>query len=121
VSPDNRRTVKITGGTFQGSAVGIGHVEQHGATFRPDRSLDDLRRLLDETREQILDSGADDEKRARIAHELREIDEELADDEPDGLAVRTRWNSVLKVLDGALAAGTKIAGITELVHKIFGG
>ena len=94
----DRRSVKITGGTFQGSAIGIGHTEQHGATFGPEPDLADLRTLLAEAREQILAGGADDDKRARIAHELREIDEELAADKPDGPAVRTRWNAVLKVL-----------------------
>jgi hypothetical protein len=120
VSPDQRR-VNITGGTFQGSAIGIGHVEQHGATFGPDARLADLRAMVTDASDDIVAAGADDEERSDLRHELRKIERELATENPDGSAVRARWNSVLAVLDGALAAGSKIAGITELVHQLFGG
>jgi hypothetical protein len=120
MSPDHRR-INITGGTFQGSAIGIGHVEQHGAAFGSDERIADLRTMIAAARDDIIADGANDEERADLRHEVRKIERELAAEKPDGSAVQTRWKSVLAVLDGALAAGSKIAGITELVHQVFGG
>jgi hypothetical protein len=114
-------SINISGGTFHGNAVGIGHVEHHGAAIEATTGLAQLREMLALNAAEIVALGRGADEQADLRHEVRKIEKELETDEPDGAVVRTRWKSVLAVLDGALAAGTKIAGITELVHKVFGG
>ncbi len=113
--------INISGGSFQGSAIGIGHVEQHGSAIDTGAGLAELRALLARKSDEIVALGRDDDERAELSHELRKIEKEIATPEPDAAAVRTRWKSVLALLEGVLTAGTKIAGITELIQKIFGG
>lgn len=83
-------------------------------------TLGDLRHALAAGSAEIVALGRDEDERSDLGHELRKIDQELAAAEPDGAAVTTRWRSVLKVLDGVVATGTTVAGITELIGKIFG-
>jgi len=114
-------SINISGGTFHGNAVGIGHVEHHGAAIDTAAGLAQLREMLAQNAAEIVALGRGEDEQTDLRHEVRKIEKELAIEEPDGAVVTTRWKSVLAVLDGALAAGTKIAGITELVYKVFGG
>jgi len=117
----DRRSIKITGGTFQGSAIGIGRTEQHGAAFRASATVEDLRTALAAGSAEIVALGRDEDERNDLRHELRKIEKELQGDEPEGAAVRTRWKSVLAALEGVRTAGTAVVGITELVRQLFGG
>ena len=115
---EGRNTIRISGGTFQGSAVGIGHVEQPGYAAGP--SVAALRAALAAVAPALVESAGSEDDRADIRHEIRKIDQELAVPEPDAAAVRSRWKSVLAVLGEALAAGEQVARITELVRTLFG-
>lgn len=115
-----RNLIKITGGTFSQSAIGIGRTEQHGSAVGSAVRLADLRTELAARHDEIVAHGRSAEEREDLRHELRKIREELNKDEPDGPAVKSRWRSILEVLEGALVAGTTITGITELVRQVFG-
>jgi len=115
---NGHNSIHISGGSFQGSAVGIGHVEQHG--YAPGSSVADLRAALAAAAPELVSLGETEEDQAGIRHEIRKIDQELDADEPDGAAVHTRWKSVLAVLGGATAAGEQVVKITELMRTLFG-
>lgn len=116
-----RNSIKITGGTFQGNAIGIGHTEQLGDTIGATAGIDELRARISAQSDEIVALGRDEDQRAELRDELRRIQQELSAATPDGSAVKSRWKAVLAVLDAALAASTKIAGITALVRDIFNG
>jgi hypothetical protein len=120
-SPDGNpgNSISITGGTFQGSAIGIGHTHQHGATIGAVAGPADLRALLAERAPEIVELGPADD-RSGIRHEIDAIDRELGRDEPSGPVVKSRWETVLSVLDSAVKAGSRLSEITDLVHKVFG-
>src|SRR3954452_22941448 len=101
-----RNTIRISGGNFRGSAVGIGHVEQHGYASGP--SVADLRAALMAAVPELVGAGRTEDDQADIRHEIRKIDQELGTPEPDGAAVRSRWKSVLATLGNAVAAGEQV-------------
>jgi hypothetical protein len=116
-----RDTFNISNNQFNNSAVvnhGViygGDIDQRGADLRA------LREAVAEARQEIVGQATDPGDRADAEHELGKIERELRGEEPDGPTVRLRWNSVLAVLDGAVAAGGRIAQVSDLVHKLFGG
>ena len=120
-------TVNITNSTLRNSAV-AGRDAVHGGTGEQRAAdLTILRAALAEIGTQIAEratggsADADAGDPADAAYELRKMDQELAAEEPDGDAVRFRWKSVLAALDGVVAAGGRIAQVSDLVHKLFGG
>ncbi|SHN76880.1 hypothetical protein SAMN05660350_02453 [Geodermatophilus obscurus] len=115
---NDRNSIEISGGSFQGSAIGIGHVEHHGVVAQG--SVADLRTALAASAPELIGHGRNEEDEAEIRHEIRKIDQELAAPEPDGAAVKTRWKSVLSALGDAATASEQIARITDLVTELFG-
>jgi hypothetical protein len=114
------KSIKITGGTFNSSAIGIGRIEQRVVTVGSDSGLAELRAMVAAHAAEIVALGRDEDRRDEIRHELRKIEQELGGEAPDGSAVKTRWKAVLAVLDGALDATRKVADITDLVQRVFG-
>jgi hypothetical protein len=117
---DDRNSIRISRSAVHNSAIGIGEVTLHH-TEAAARGLADLRTALATQADGIIGLGRDNDERDELRHELRKIRQELEHDTPDGVAVRTRWKSVLAVLGTALASSAHIAQITELVVTVFAG
>jgi hypothetical protein len=115
-----RNSISITGGTFQGSAIGIGHTHQHGATIGAVAGPADLRELLTGHAAEIIAAGRSGDDRAAIQHEIGAMERELGRAEPNGPVVKSRWQAVLESLDGVVKASGSLAQVTELVNRIFG-
>jgi hypothetical protein len=115
---NKRNSIDISGGNFEGNAIGIGHVEHHGVVTQA--SVADLRAALAAAAPEIIGRGRDEDEQAEIRHEVRKIEQELSAPEPDGAAVKTRWKSVLSVLGDAVTVSEHIARITDLVVGLFG-
>jgi len=113
-----RNTIRIEGGQFEGNAIGIVHVEQHGVVTQG--SVADLRSALAAAEREIIGRGRTEDEQAEMRHELRKIDQELSAQSPDGAAVTTRWKSVLGVLGDAATVSEQIVRITDLVMGLFG-
>jgi hypothetical protein len=117
-------SVNITNSTLHNSAV-AGRDAVHGGTGEQRAAdLATLRAALAEAGKEIAErsaGGADAGAAADAAYEARKMEQELRAEEPDGETVRFRWKSVLAALDGVVAAGGRIAQVSDLVHKLFGG
>ena len=114
----DRSKIRITGGNFTQSAVGIGSIYQHNTAEQA--TAGDLRSALAEGRAEIIALGRDDTDRVRLAHGLDQVQEELAASEPDADIVRGGWKSVLKVLDAGAAATSSVVKISEFIRSLFG-
>lgn len=117
-------TMNVTGGTFIGSAIGQGNtVSNNNITVgdvRVHAALDDLRTAIDAARDEIVRTAGNPDAQAEVRYELRKIEQELNEDEPQGAVVRSRWEQVATVLGPLAAASGAIAQITDLITKIFG-
>lgn len=109
--------ITVTGGTFTGSAVGIGRTEVHNAGAV---SVGDLREALRAHHDEIVALGRDDAGRRRVAGHIEQVVEELEAPEPDKDVVRGGWKSVLKVLGTGAAAAEGLTKVTDLVTALFG-
>jgi hypothetical protein len=116
-----RNTVNIANSTVNNSAVAGRDAMNSVDSSRRIEDLQALRAALAEATEEITTRGGTPEKCTDIEHELRKMGQEVESEKPDAEAVRFRWKSVLAILDGAVAAGTRINQISELVHRLFGG
>ncbi|GAA1862519.1 hypothetical protein GCM10009836_48520 [Pseudonocardia ailaonensis] len=119
MSKDDGGRITISGGTFAGSAIGIGKVTVNNGDVQQ-VTVDDLRSALAGGRQKLLDAAPDETSRARVATAVEELQEELEVPEPDGDVVRGGWKRVLRLLDGGAKAAESIATITELVSSLFG-
>ncbi len=123
-STPDRNSIKVTGGTFNGVALGIGRTVQHGAVrvgdVAADEQLDRLRIALGDARDSIVAAAGTEKGRSELAYEVHKIEEELAEPKPDAANVRSRWAQVQKVLDPLAATTKNIAQITNLVTTLFG-
>lgn len=90
-----------------------------GLPQQPQPSLADLRAALAAARPQLLASAPTDEARSDVERRLRQLEEELDEDEPAGPVVQSRWAQITK-LAGPLSASASIAQITDLIITIFG-
>jgi hypothetical protein len=119
--PDENRSIKITGGEFSKSAVAAGDIRQ---TFVK-RSRVDNADLLAELRAELRSHRAElirlaGAKGSRVARNLDEIDEEIAELEPNAQAVRNGWETVTRLVTGAGGAAESLTKIAELVRSLFG-
>jgi hypothetical protein len=116
-------TVSIVGSKVENSAIGIGHVEQHGARTQTGSTPEQLRALLGTHATDLVGAGRDDDERAGIRHDLKEIDKLLGGVRPDPVAVRLRWASVRDTVDRPdtpEAVADAVATIGENVRATFG-
>jgi hypothetical protein len=115
----------VTGGTFIGSAVGQGNKASHNTItvggVQKQVSLDDLRSAIAAARDELVRAAEGSDAQTEVRYEIHKIEQELAEEKPQGLIVRSRWEQVVKVLGPLAAASASIAQITELIMKVFGG
>lgn len=120
-----RGTMNLTGGTFIGSAVGQDNTVSHNTIMVGEvpapASLEDLRAAIAAAREELVGAAGSPEAQAEVRYEVRKIEDELAEEDPEGPVVRSRWEQVGKVLGSVATASGNIAKITDLVTKVFGG
>ncbi|MGH3569699.1 MAG: hypothetical protein ACRDRH_27540 [Pseudonocardia sp.] len=122
-SNKRRPSVDLRRATVQGTTFGDhSHVRDNVFVVgdgQPPPSLDDLREALAAARPQLLASAPTDEARSDVERRLRQLEEELDEDEPAGPVVQSLWARIKK-LAGPLSASASIATITDLVVSIFG-
>lgn len=113
-------------GTFIGNAV-FGRnnkVDNNTITVgdvQASASIDDLRNAIAAARDELVGAAEDPEAQAEVRYEIRKIEQELTEEEPRGVVVRSRWEQVAKVLDPLVVASNSVAQITELITKVFNG
>ena len=112
--------ITVSGGTFTGSAVGIGHVTLQNSGTSSQITVDDLRQALRSHHDEIVALARDDVERARVAGRIEQVAEELDAAEPEADVVRGGWKSVLKALDVGARAADSVAKITDLVTGLVG-
>lgn len=123
-----RNSVTVSGGTFVGSVVGAGELDNHAqvtsAGIGSGPSVEELRTLLAATRADLVAAGRNDIERAIIDDRIVHMIDALDSDEPVPEPVRSRWTRVREIVDGAAASGTAAAGavtaIGEMVRALFG-
>lgn len=117
-------TTNVTGGTFIGSAIGQGNTVSNNIITVGDVSvpatLDVLRTAIDAARDELVRTAGNPDAQAEVRYELRKIEQELDEQEPQGAVVRSRWEQVAMVLSPLAAASGAIAQITDLITKVFG-
>lgn len=110
----------IIGGPAIGNAFGdnstVGHVRVTGETGSA--SLNDLREAIGLLRAKVDAAGGSEPAATEVRYELRKVEEELDEDEPDGGTVRTRWKQVQKLL-GPLQHAASVAQITDRILTLF--
>jgi hypothetical protein len=116
----SRNEIRVSGGTFTGSAVGIGQTAVHNSGTVAQVTLGDLLEALAARRDEIVALGRDDADRRRVAGRIEQVVEELDASEPDADVVRGGWKSVLKALDVGARAAESVSTITDLVSSLFG-
>ncbi|MGH3696274.1 MAG: hypothetical protein ACRDRX_20150 [Pseudonocardiaceae bacterium] len=120
-------------GSYQGRGISIGGSVNGSVVGNDNRnvtitmtggvdaeSLDHLRELIALSRTEIEAARGNAPADSRIQYELQTIEDELADDEPDGETVRSRWKHVLKLL-GPLQDIAAVAKTTASILATFGG
>jgi hypothetical protein len=112
--------ITVSGGTFTGTAVGIGHIAVHNSGSVSQVTVGDLREALAAHRDELVALAGDDAGRRRVAGRIEQVVEELDAPEPDGDVVRGGWKSVVRALDVGARAAESIAKITDLVTALFG-
>lgn len=107
---DESRSITISGGNFTDSNVAsadiIDNRNARGVT------IGDLRTELGRRRAEIVDLAGENGSRAGRA--VDDLDEELADPEPDQDVVRGRWRSVLKPLPAPSRSRGSSGGLGNL-------
>jgi len=122
MSADRERpTVDMRGA--QGIAYGD-HSQVTGNTFAmgqqaPTATIEQLCSAVAAFRTELLDTAAP-ENRPELGRRLGQLEDELADVEPAGPVVLSRWKQVRR-LAGPLAASASVAQITDMVITLFGG
>lgn len=77
-------------------------------------SVADLREMILAARPDIVEAGADIDRRMELSYEVRKILTELAAGSVDLLRVRDRWKRIRDLL-GPVAGTNRIAQITDLL------
>jgi hypothetical protein len=103
--------MEINGSKFWNSTVNNGPVGS-----RVD--VGELRQLLQEHRTELVRLGGT--RGERVESRIEEIEEELAAPEPDKPAVRSAWESVLRVIKGGAAAAESVSKITDAIRSLSG-
>lgn len=118
-------TTTVTGGTFIGSALGQGNTIRNDKIIIGELSVsdscDELRRAIAAARDELVRAAPNPAAQAEVGYEIRKIEQELSEQEPQGAVLLSRWEQVLGVLSPLAAASDAIAKITELMTKVFGG
>ncbi len=118
-------TTTVTGGTFIGSALGQGNTIRNNKIIIGELSLgdsgDELRRAIAAARDELVRAAPNPALEAEVGYEIRKIEQELSEQEPQGAVVLSRWEQVVGVLSPLAAASDAIAKITDLMAKVFGG
>ncbi|ASO18522.1 hypothetical protein FHR81_002930 [Actinoalloteichus hoggarensis] len=125
-TPDTGDRAEVSGGSFSGITV----IGQHNSTTvvplgtRRAEQLTTLRAevrsLLDGLRAPGAVKPADLAGVVEAKVHAGELDEELAEEQPDGRAVRKRWTKLEPVIRGLGMAGA-VASIGRLVTEVFTG
>lgn len=114
----------VTGGTFIGSAVGQGNKVSHNTITVGDvqvsASIADLRKAIAAASDDLVRAADGPDAQAEVRYEIRKIEQELAEGQPRGAVVRSRWEQVSEVLSPLAAASGIVAQITVLITKVFG-
>lgn len=109
-------------GTFIGSAVGKNNEVKNTAINAGDvqaqASVDDLRAAIAAARDELI-GAAGPEASTEVDRRLGQIEDELAEEEPEGPVVRSRWRQVVAMLEPLANASEHIARITDLIAKVF--
>jgi hypothetical protein len=117
-------TRTVTGGTFIGSAVGQGNTISHNkiviGEVQTSESLDGLRTAIASARDELVRAAGSLDSQAEVGYEIRKIEQELSEEEPQGAVVLSRWEQVTKLLSPLAAASDAIAKITVLITNVFG-
>jgi len=112
----------VIGGSVIGSAIGHHNIVANNTITSTHEtgsaSLEDLREAITLLRDEVETAGGSTPAGTEVQYELRKVEEELDEDEPDGAAVRTRWKQVLKLL-GPLQHAANVAQITDRLFTLF--
>lgn len=116
--PDENRSITISNGTFIKSAIAGGDVKQTINEGSRHSRAAELRTELRRHRDELIRLAGT--KGSGVAHNLDEIDAQLASPKPDPDIVRGGWKSVARIVTGAGSAAESFSKIAELVHSLFG-
>lgn len=113
-------------GTFIGNAVFGRNNKVNNNTVtvgdvQAPASIDDLRNAIAAARDELVRAAEGPDAQAEVRYEIRKIEQELAEEEPRGVVVHSRWEQVATVLGPLAAASGSVAQITELITKVFSG
>lgn len=112
----------IVGGSAIGNATGdnstVGNVTVTSTGEISSASLDDLREAIGLLRAEVEAAGGSEPADTEVRYELRKVEEELDEDEPDGGTVCARWKQVQKLL-GPLQHAASVAQITDRILTLF--
>jgi hypothetical protein len=114
-----RGEITITGGTFTGSAVGVGEVRVTNAGPST-TTIGDLQGLLTAERARLVGAAPTPEAGEKVSSAVEALEDELASSEPDGETVRGTWKRIQKLIDGGASVAGSVAKISEAVGTIFG-
>jgi hypothetical protein len=88
--------------------------------------LGELRELIALLRVEVEAAGDGDPAENDINYELRTIEQELTKNEPDGKAINSRWQQVLRLLEplqhiaNVATVATSVTQITAAILALFG-
>ncbi len=110
------------GGSAIGNAFGdnstVGPVRVTSTGEASSASLDDLREAIGLLRAEVEAADGSEPADTELRYELRKVEEELDEDEPDSGTVRTRWKQVQKLF-GPLQHAASVAQITDRILTLF--
>lgn len=117
----DRRKITISGGDLRYANIGNKQNTQNNyCTEDRTIAIAALRTALDVRGDRVVALGRNADERAALRHEVAATRRELATDEPDGTAVRVRWQAVLAIVGTALAMNADVAQISQFVMDLFG-
>lgn len=118
----DRPKITISGGDLRYANIGNERNTQNNYYGTEDRTIAvaALRTALDERGDRVVALGRHADERAVLRHEVDATRRVLATDEPDGTAVRVRWQAVLAILGTTLAMNADVAQISQFVMDLFG-
>ena len=115
------RKITISGGDLRYANSGNEHNTQNNyGTDDRAAAISALRTALDQRGDRVVALGRGTAERAALRHEITATRREMAAEEPDGTAVRVRWQAVLAILGTALAMNADVAQISQFVMDLFG-